>query len=119
METALESYKNDNGAYPITPPGRPTDGYPPKYANSYILYTALAGGPGNPKTYFTFKPSQIQPVTSDITKTNIVDPFGHLYSYYCTQPLQNDQTNTATFDLWSYGPSGTNNDPNMITNWKQ
>jgi type II secretory pathway pseudopilin PulG len=119
METALEHYKNDNGVYPTTPPGRPVNGNGPNYANSYRLYTALAGGPGNLKTYFTFKANQIQPVNGDITKTNIVDPFGHLYSYYYTQPLQNDQLNSATFDLWSYGPSGTNGDANMITNWKQ
>jgi prepilin-type N-terminal cleavage/methylation domain-containing protein len=121
METALESYKNDNGIYPITPPPyiRPVNTLAPVYANSPTLYTALAGGPGNPKTYFTFKANQIQPVLSDLTKTNIVDPFGHLYNYYCTRPPQADQNNPTSFDLWSYGPAGVNGDPNMITNWKQ
>jgi len=117
MENALENYKSDNGVYPITAAGRPTTGNPLGYANSYVLYTALVGGPGQPKTYMTFKPNQIQAVS--LTQTNILDPFGHLYSYYCTQPLQNDQVNTTSFDLWSYGPSGTNGDPSMITNWKQ
>jgi general secretion pathway protein G len=116
METALESYKSDNGIYPITPLGRPVNDFPLGYANSYILYTALAGGPGNPKTYMTFKPNQIQRISA--TQTNIVDPFGHLYNYYC-RPGDAAQQNPTSFDLWSYGPRGVNGDPNMITNWKQ
>src|SRR6266478_3792935 len=52
METALESYHNDNGAYPTTPPGpRPINANAPAYTNSAVLYSALAGGPGYPKTY--------------------------------------------------------------------
>ena len=121
MENALENFKTDNGTYPITQPVRPTSAIAPLYANAPLLYTALAGGPGNPKTYMTFKPNQIQvpgPPAPQFT-TNIVDPFGMPYNYYCTQPLQSYQTNSVTFDLWSYGPSGTNGAVDMITNWKQ
>jgi general secretion pathway protein G len=116
IEMALEHYKNDNGAYPTTPSGRPTSASASPYGNSPTLYSALAGGPNFPKTYMKFSASQIRPI--DLTTTNLVDPFGTPYNYYCTQPTQLDQTNSASFDLWSYGPSGTNNDPNMITNWK-
>jgi general secretion pathway protein G len=111
METALESYKSDNGVYPNTGTIR-TD----VQSNSAVLYNALATGP---KKYFMPHARQLQPVVvGGVTTTNIMDPFGHPYNYYQT----NDPTlvtNVATFDLWSYGPSGTNNDPNMITNWKQ
>ena len=121
METALEGYKNDNGTYPITLAPRPTDANAPTYGNSPTLYTALAGGPGNPKTYFHFKPNQIQPI--DLTTTNIIDPFGVPYNYYCTLPVQLDQENKATFDLWSYGPDnkddGPNNVVNDIVNWRR
>ena len=117
METALEHYKNDNGVYPITPAIRPTMETAPGYGNSPRLYKALIDGP---KQYFTFKPNQLQVIgTPPAAVTNILDPFGHLYHYYCTQPAQNDQMNTATFDLWSNGPSGTDGAPDMITNWKQ
>jgi len=117
MENALEHYRNDNGVYPTTPNGRPTSASAMPYGNSPTLYSALAGGPGFPRTYMTFKPAQIRAI--NLTTTNVVDPFGAPYNYYCTQPVQADQSNTVSFDLWSYGPSGTNGDPNMITNWKQ
>jgi len=118
MELGLEHYKSDNGVYPTTPNVRPTTAnafvYP--YANSYWLYLALAGGPGSPKSYMMFKPNQIRVDSSG--RAYLIDPFGTAYNYYC-YPGALDQSNSASFDLWSYGPSGTNGDPNMITNWKQ
>jgi hypothetical protein len=88
-------------------------------ANSEDLYAALVGGP---KTYMGFNANQIKldPITS---KNYIVDPFGNPYNYYC--PLRPATglvwSNQASFDLWSYGPNGlddegTNDD---ISNWKQ
>jgi general secretion pathway protein G len=115
METALESYKNDNGIYPATQPGRPTaNPTAPLYENSAVLYTALT----TPKVYMTFKPNQI--VVNGVV-TYIVDPFGNPYRYYCPQPAQPDQTNSATFDLWSCGPDGKNDEGTNddIANWKQ
>ena len=121
METALESFKNDNGVYPqIT--GTRDSGYGKHFgateiANSASLYAALT----TPKVYMTFKPNQIQkdPVSGIYY---IADPFGSPYNYYC-KPGAVDQVNQATFDLWSYGPAGTNEPPNSIvndiTNWKQ
>jgi len=122
METALENYKNDNGVYPTTPNGRPTSALALPYGNSPVLYSALvAGAPNNHKTYFTFKPNQIRAINN--TTTNIVDPFGMPYNYYCTQtaaiPAQNDQTNSVTFDLWSYGLDNQNGTADDIVNWRQ
>lgn len=116
MENALERYKSDNGRYPAStvtrnspsPPGVPTI---IEIYNSTNLYSALSG------KYFTFKPNQLAGTGAG---TYVVDPFGHPYNYYCP-PVGTVAvwSNQATFDLWSYGPSGTNGDPNMITNWKQ
>lgn len=117
MENALESYKNDNGTYPLTPAVRPTSIVISPNGNSPVLYTALASGPGYPKTYMTFKLNQIS--VPSVNVTNIVDPFGVRYNYYCTQPVQGDQTNSVSFDLWSYGPDNLNDTADDITNWKQ
>jgi general secretion pathway protein G len=111
MEAALEHYKGDNGVYPTTPSAYPPSKLAPVYGNSATLYTKLT----TPKTYMTFKANQLVTVGG---VTYIVDPFGGPYNYY-NSPGSADQMNQATFDLWSYGPSGTNGAPDMITNWKQ
>jgi len=86
MENALENYKTDNGYYPLTTGTRPSSATAAQfYGNSTFLYTVLAGGPGYPKTYMTFKPNQIQ--VPSVTITNIVDPFGTPYNYYCNPVL--------------------------------
>jgi hypothetical protein len=64
----------------------------------------------------SFKPNQLA------SKNNIryiVDPFGTPYNYFC-QPGSLQQTNTASFDLWSYGPNGINDEGanDDITNWQ-
>jgi general secretion pathway protein G len=115
MEMALERYKNDNGAYPLTPAGRPTTttAKVSPYGYSGRLYAALTNGAGK---YMTFKPNQI---AADAGTTYIVDPFGTPYNYYCTSPVQQNQTNSATFDLWSYGPDNKNDTADDIVNWRQ
>ena len=106
MEGALEHYKNDNGVYPPSTTTRPNP-----LSNSGSLYAALT----TPKAYMTFKPNQIA-VKSGITC--IVDPFGSPYNYY--RPGGTDTaTNSATFDLWSYGPDGQNDTVDDIVNWRQ
>jgi len=113
METALESFKSDNGYYPATDPTAPRAS---ANTNSPTVYTALAGGS---KPYFTFKPDQLRVTgTSPNTVTNIVDPFGSLYNYYCN-PGKLDQTNRVTFDLWSDGPDDQSDTADDITNWRQ
>jgi general secretion pathway protein G len=110
METAMESFKTDNGFYPNTGTTRANVN-----SNSSVLYTALAGGP---KQYFHFKAEQLQVLPGAVT--NIMDPFGRPYNYYQT----NDSalvTNVVTFDLWSYGPNGINDEGTSddLTNWRQ
>ena len=123
MEMALEHYKSDNGAYPAVGPHwqrASMSGYPGQYeySNSAVLYNALAGGP---KVYFNFKPYQLRPVqVAGVTTTNVIDPFGNPYNYYQTNN-PSMVTNVATFDLWSYGPNGTNDEGanDDITNWRR
>jgi general secretion pathway protein G len=110
MENALESYKNDNGVYPRSTITRLDP------LNGTNLYSALVAGPNNPKTYFTFKSEQIRAVNA--TSTNIIDPFGLPYNYYCN-PGAGDQQNGVTFDLWSYGPDNKNGTSDDIMNWGQ
>ena len=119
MENALESYKSDNGVYPPSTAIRSSgSGFPAgaiEISNSGSLYFALAGGT---KVYMTFKPNQLKTTTTPPVITYIVDPFGSSYNYYCNGGAAN-QTNSATFDLWSYGPDGQNDTGDDITNWKQ
>ena len=113
METALENFKVDNGYYPRS--GNPRPITTSINTNSYVVFTALAAGP---KKYMEFKPAQfhIVPVAGLIC-TNILDPFGNDYGYYC-YPGTLDQTNSVTFDLWSYGPDGQNDTADDIINWR-
>ena len=125
MENALESYKSDNGAYPPSTAQRTAPGIGGvagnvEINNSSLLYTALAGGP---KVYMTFKPNQLKTTLGGVTY--ILDPFGSPYNYYCKGGAAN-QVNSATFDLWSYGPDNmwgivgaVNHDADNITNWQQ
>jgi general secretion pathway protein G len=119
METALESFKNDNGIYPPSTPTRcspipPGNWGPTEINNSGSLYAALAGTtPPWTNQYFYFKPSQLK---NSGTFTYIVDPFGSPYNYY-----QPGATNQVTFDLWSYGPNGVNDEGSGddISNWRR
>ena len=113
METALESYKTDNGAYPSDPASseqldpqmsfEPTQGTYLK--SSEFLYQQLAGlQPSQTtaqKTYMQFKPQQLH-LASDATTTTvsatspymyIIDPFGFSYGYstiYATKAAANN-----------------------------
>lgn len=111
MENGLERYKNDNGIYP-----RSTTTRLDAVDNGTNLYNALVAGPNNPKTYFTFKPNQIRAVST--TATNIIDPFGVPYNYYCN-PGAADQTNATSFDLWSNGADNQSDTADDIVNWRQ
>jgi prepilin-type N-terminal cleavage/methylation domain-containing protein len=117
METALESYMNDNGTYPTVAGGRASpSGFPQatEINNSGSLYTALAGGS---KVYMTFKSDKLK---NSGTFTYIVDPFGSPYNYYRPGPSSTDTaTNNVTFDLWSYGPDGKNDTGDDIVNWRR
>ena len=119
METALEGYKTGYGTYPTSTTTRVTG--PPLYTsennNNNLLYKALVD---QPKKYMTFKSDQLR-VTGGVT--NIIDAFGTPYNYFCTYPPSALQSNTVTFDLWSYGPDGKSStaaeQADDITNWKR
>lgn len=110
IEGAIENYKIDIGRYPVSTATRLCATCASN--NSALLYQALS--PTSGKTYFSFKPDQIK-------GNGIVDPFGGFYNYYCRYPADSFQTNKASFDLWSYGPDGVNDDGGNddITNWRQ
>ena len=128
MENALESYKSDNGAYP------PSTAIPNNVTqNSILLYNSLATGP---KMYFTFKANQVRDggnmilvtincptvptnYTVSVTNVAVMDPFGMAYNYFNNPCGGGGQNNSATFDLWSYGPDNINGTADDITNWKQ
>jgi general secretion pathway protein G len=117
MEMALEHYKSDNGVYPRSTPTRSSGlgqvAGPTEISNSGSLYAALTA----PKAYMTFKANQI---AMKGVITYVIDPFGSPYNYYCNPGAAN-QTNTASFDLWSYGANGINEEGTNddIVNWKQ
>jgi general secretion pathway protein G len=114
MENGLEAFKIDNGYYPQRPNSVVNDIY-----SSTNIYNALAGGP---KVYMNFPPRNLKVViVSGVPCTNIVDAAGVYYRYLC--PGTN---NPVGFDLWSFGPDGTNgtvagvnHDLDNITNWQQ
>jgi len=125
MESALESYKNDNGFYPMSTPNPDNAG-----TNSILLYFALVAGP---KRYISFKPTEMRDgggsisfsfpcgtntiSYNNITNVMVMDPFGYPYNYYnpCNTGGPN---NRVSFDLWSNGPSGITGAVDNITNWK-
>ena len=137
MEAALESYKADNGAYPIGAESdklKPTsNGTPSSYtAAGQELYKALTGDSDNnfsngitlaagSKTYFEFKPNQV----ASGTVSYPIDPWGNAYGYSTVQASTNVNGYNPTFDLWStagktVAPTpGSSNDITIqwIKNW--
>lgn len=126
METALESFKSDNGYYPVS-----TDNPANNTLNSILLYNSLAAGP---KVYFSFKANQLRnfggvatvstfcptgTTVTNVPNVAIIDPFGVPYDYFQNPCGSGGLNNSATFDLWSYGPDNANNTADDITNWKQ
>lgn len=92
---ALESFKSDNGDYPINDQSN----------NSACLLTNLM--PATGKVYYEFK--------SKWTNANgPIDPFGYTYCYIYTNGSPNNGTNN--FDLWSTA-GGAANSNTWIKNW--
>jgi type II secretory pathway pseudopilin PulG len=141
MSASLESYKADNGIYPtsaatnLLKANSDKDATLAVYQNaSLYLYEELSGDHNNnrvtdsaddasgngvvPKTYFSFKPSNLLPAPpSAATVTAIRDSFGNSYGYStvkASNPTGTDGYN-PTFDLWS---TANSMDPNQwIKNW--
>jgi len=106
LETALESYKADNGDYPPSVTNNPlsTSNNPNIGLGATSLYGVLC--PSTGKVYFEFK--------KGMTNTNgIVDPFGVAYNY--CYPGATNRSGTNFFDLWSTAGGGTSN--TWIQNW--
>lgn len=137
METALESYKADNGTYPrSTTAGTGTDALNAQTASNVnstdglaagkILFQALSGTPASGSTYskryMEFKPGQLSDgsgttlstTTTPGPNTLVVDPFGMAYGYSTINAYAVEQnTNVSssgynpTFDLWSNAGYGS------------
>jgi prepilin-type N-terminal cleavage/methylation domain-containing protein len=141
---ALESYKSDNGVYPLTNTFSSTKAYStvdptsPNYIqSSQLLYQALSGkynyndNPGSAgvtNSYMNFKANQLGNVTaaansgySATASTYVKDPWGYSYGYYTgdiNKPQQNPPYNgTGFYDLWSTGGSLTTTSGGYTNSW--
>jgi prepilin-type N-terminal cleavage/methylation domain-containing protein len=146
MSAAMESYKEDNGTFPMpsTATGfSSTNAYastiPSLSGGSYqlssaFLFYTLTGqqyfgvpAPTGTKIYMTFKSSQLGNDTSSAAGNPIYikDPFGNSYGYFGgtvgdTSPNDAPVNGLNQFDLWSTGGdvSGTPTGMNSwISNW--
>lgn len=97
VAAALESYKADNGDYPINSTA----------GSSLALVTNLMPPPGSGKVYFEFKPKFTN-------SAGWIDPFGYNYNYIYTNGSPNNGTNN--YDLWSTA-GGSANQNSWIKNW--
>ncbi len=102
LSAALESYKVDNGDYPL---GTNAVNAPNKF-----LMDALMPTNTGTKVYFEFNKGMTNTVSS------VVDPFGATYRYQ--YPGNTNRSGSNFFDLWSAGkkPSETN-EAKWIKNW--
>ena len=132
ISAALENYKADNGVYPT---GAETNALKPntmgdpaqkEYKDaSLALYKAISGDADNDssriveaKSYFPFKPNQLDPTTQTQPVAFIKDSFGFSYGYSTAKsvPPGSDGYN-PTFDLWSTGGDKAGNQSQWIKNW--
>jgi prepilin-type N-terminal cleavage/methylation domain-containing protein len=142
LSSALESYKADNGAYPIPTTAIFTQlkdytNYSSVTPNSVyqesseFLYQSLTGrtnyadppATAGTKIYFNFKPTQLGNDTSSAgAPIYIKDPFGNSYGYFPgNAATANYPFNGAgLFDLWSTGGDTVGTSTNTwITDWAQ
>ena len=106
LSAALESFKADNGDYPILSNANPmaaTNAIPG--ANNPLLTNLMPASGG--KVYMEFNKNML----STTSPTNLVDPFGENYGY-CYPGSRNGSN---FFDLWSRGGTGVTNQ--VIGNW--
>lgn len=143
MESALELYKNDWGYYPQSFTGRVSSSGGIESLNNWLLLRALSGNCANCKKVYMRVPPSLLKIgigagsTNILTSTNgnlysvggftnICDPWGLPYNYYCAPKtpfgIMNNvyayptnvnannayscggQVNIGSFDLFSYGP---------------
>jgi hypothetical protein len=71
------------------------------------------------KSYFTFKPNQLDPTSQNQAVTFIKDPFGYSYGYSTIKASAPNGTDgyNPTFDLWSTGGVANPNNPPDQSKW--
>ena len=122
MSAALESYKADNGIYPrdaaTTDVLNAQSSFDPsgyKSASLY-LYNQLSGATTSGsrssfgRSYFSFKPNQLNPKDQSQSVAYISDPFGNSYGYSTIQaanPGASTKGYNPTYDLWSVGSTAS------------
>ncbi|HYJ07155.1 MAG TPA: type II secretion system protein [Chthoniobacterales bacterium] len=127
ISAALENYKADHGIYPRDArtdalKSRAPD--PTAYAPaSLYLYDQLAGATGGSRTpigksYFSFKPNQLNPPDPNQNVTFVRDPFGNSYGYSTAHQVNSADGYNPTFDLWSTANAEPATDQTQwIKNW--
>jgi len=131
MSAALESYKADNGIYPMSANTNALNPATATNPSSYVsacqhLYIQLSGdSDGNPttttssdtKNYLGFlKPNMLKPNPPG-AGTYFRDPFGNSYGYSTAKASGAAFGNNPTFDLWTTGGSTTSDTSKWIKNW--
>lgn len=105
LEAALESYKADNGDYPIGVAGDPAVASSVPGSNNFLRIALSSSN----KVYFEFSKS----MGTNLTTGNIVDPFGENYGYYYTNTtngtVAGKKNGVGFFDLWSRSASTNTN----------
>jgi len=129
LSAALENYKADNGIYPRDSTTDALDARNPAPSAyqpaSLYLYNQLAGASNGSRTptagaksYFTFKPNQLNPSDQNQDVTFIRDPFGNSYGYSTAYQASSLQGYNPTFDLWSTANAEPVTDQTQwIKNW--
>ena len=128
MSAALENYKADNGMYPrdgVTDGLDVTTTTLSNYdAPSLKLYDYLSGDSDHDraaesKTYFPFKPNQLNPTDQTKAVVSMRDPFGNPYAYSTMKASDSTKNGfNPTFDLWSIADGAPGTDQTKwIKNW--
>ena len=129
ISAALENYKADNGVYPRGATTDALDARAPVLSDyqpaSLYLYNQLAGAANGSRTptagtksYFTFKPNQLNPPDQSLAVTFIRDPFGNSYGYSTARQADPAKGYNPTFDLWSTANAEPPTDQSQwIKNW--
>jgi type II secretory pathway pseudopilin PulG len=127
ISAALENYKTDNGIYPTDADIAALDARTQTNTADYekaglSLYKFISGDADNDtnrvvesKSYFAFKPNQLNPQDPTTAVAYIRDPFGNSYGYSTAQQTTPTKGYNPTFDLWS---TANSTDPaQWIKNW--
>jgi len=140
LGTALESYKADNGSYPIPPvttftstniylTAAPNTPLPTGIyeASSAYLYEALTGrtnysdptATAGTHIYYAFNSRELGNNSSTAGQPiYIQDPFGNSYGYFNGNGASVPFNGTNQYDLWSTaGDTGGTNFPGWVNNW--